>query len=133
MENIMFFINGIGLVLIIHIKSGGYSLPVICFIGIMKEVQFYPTKHTIGIKSDNGLEVLIHIGIDTVELNGKYFESNIKQGMHVKAGEELVSFDIDKIKEAGYDPTVMMIVINTPEYKAILPKNTVKLSMVIWQ
>ncbi|ANZ56529.1 PTS glucose transporter subunit IIA [Lactobacillus helveticus] len=99
----------------------------------MKEVQFYPTKHTIGIKSDNGLEVLIHIGIDTVELNGKYFESNIKQGMHVKAGEELVSFDIDKIKEAGYDPTVMMIVINTPEYKAILPKNTVKLSMVIWQ
>ena len=82
----------------------------------------YPTKHAIGIKSDNGLEVLIHIGIDTVELNGKYFESNIKQGMHVKAGEELVSFDIDKIKEAGYDPTVMMIVINTPEYKAILPK-----------
>jgi PTS system sucrose-specific IIC component len=82
----------------------------------------YPTKHAIGIKSDDGLEVLIHIGIDTVELKGKYFDSKIKQGMHVKAGDELVSFDIDKIKAAGYDPTVMMIITNTPEYKAILPE-----------
>lgn len=82
----------------------------------------YPTKHAIGIKSDDGLEVLIHIGIDTVELNGKYFDSKIKQGMHVKAGDELVTFDLDKIKAAGYDPTVMMIITNTPEYKAILPE-----------
>lgn len=81
----------------------------------------YPTKHAIGIKSDNGLEVLIHIGINTVELQGKYFESKIKQGMHVKAGDELVEFDIDAVKKAGYDPTVMMIVTNTPQYKAILP------------
>ncbi|AZN76175.1 PTS beta-glucoside transporter subunit EIIBCA [Lactobacillus acidophilus] len=82
----------------------------------------YPTKHAIGIKSDDGLEVLIHIGIDTVELKGKYFDSKIKQGMRVKAGDELVSFDIDKIKAAGYDPTVMMIITNTPDYKAILPE-----------
>lgn len=82
----------------------------------------YPTKHAIGITSDNGVEVLIHIGIDTVELQGKYFESNIKQGMHVKAGQELVRFDLDKVKSEGYDPTVMMIITNTTAYQAILPE-----------
>jgi len=81
----------------------------------------YPTKHAIGIKSDNGLEVLIHIGINTVELNGDHFKSSIKQGMRVKAGQELVQFDIDAIRKAGYDVTVMMIVTNTSDYKAILP------------
>lgn len=79
----------------------------------------YPTKHAIGLTFDNGVELLIHIGINTVELNGKYFTQNIETGAHVEKGTCIVSFDIDKIKAEGYDPTVMVIVSNTPEYASV--------------
>ncbi|KRM89087.1 sucrose-specific PTS transporter subunit IIBC [Liquorilactobacillus vini] len=79
----------------------------------------YETKHAYGIKSDSGAEVLMHIGIDTVELKGKYFESEVTQGQHVDKGQKLGSFDIEKIKQAGYDPTVMVVITNTANYAGV--------------
>lgn len=77
----------------------------------------YPTGHAIGIVSNQGAEILLHIGIDTVKLDGKYFETKVKQGQHVSQGEELIAFDSEKIKAAGYDNTVMMVITNTKQYE----------------
>lgn len=85
--------------------------------GIVKVA--FPTGHAIGILSDNGAELLIHIGFDTVELEGKYFKQKVKQGDVIKKGQLLVEFEIDKIKAAGYDLTTPVIVTNTPDYKDI--------------
>lgn len=79
----------------------------------------YETKNAYGIKSDKGAEVLMHIGIDTVELKGKYFKSRVTQGQHVEKGQKLGSFDIEKLKQAGYDPTVMVVITNTPDYAGV--------------
>lgn len=76
----------------------------------------YATKHAYGIKTNDGAEVLIHLGIDTVDLKGQYFTSNVKQGDTVKKGDLLGTFDIEKIQAAGYDPTVMIVVTNTMSY-----------------
>lgn len=81
----------------------------------------YPTGHAIGITADNGAEIVIHIGIDTVQLNGKYFETLVKQNDHVNQGDVVTKFDVDKIKTAGYDTTVMVIVTNTTSYSAVEP------------
>ncbi|WP_409252862.1 beta-glucoside-specific PTS transporter subunit IIABC [Bacillus sp. SCS-153A] len=72
----------------------------------------FKTKHAIGLSSDEGVDILIHVGIDTVQLEGKYFASHIKQGDKVKAGDLLVEFDIEKIKEAGYEVVTPVIVTN---------------------
>lgn len=77
----------------------------------------YPTKHAIGIISDNGAEILIHIGIDTVALKGKFFEQLVLQNEKVTVGQPLVKFDRNAIKHAGYDTSVMMIVTNTQTYE----------------
>ncbi|GFZ27520.1 beta-glucoside-specific PTS transporter subunit IIABC [Lactobacillus corticis] len=82
----------------------------------------YETGHAYGIASQNGAEVLIHAGIDTVNLNGKYFKSHVEQGMKVEQGDLIAEFDVEGIKKAGYDPTVMEIITNTAEYKAVLPE-----------
>lgn len=79
----------------------------------------FPTKHAIGLISPNGAEVLIHIGINTVESNGKYFESFVKQGEQVKAGQKLVTFELEKIKDAGYSTQVMVVVTNSASYQEI--------------
>lgn len=76
----------------------------------------YETKHAYGIQSDKGAEVLIHVGIDTVNLKGKHFTSNVKQGEHVEKGQKLGTADISAIVSEGYDPTVMVVVTNTPNY-----------------
>ena len=82
-------------------------------------VSFFPTKHAVGIKTDKGVELLIHVGIDTVELNGKHFISMKKQGDTVVRGDILLKVDFDAIREAGYDPTVLMVVTNTAQYAQI--------------
>ncbi|WDT66202.1 beta-glucoside-specific PTS transporter subunit IIABC [Companilactobacillus crustorum] len=81
----------------------------------------FPTKHAIGINGDNGEEILIHIGIDTVQLEGKYFDLNIKQGDIVKAGQQIGKVDFKKIKEAGYDITTMVVVTNADDYTDVIP------------
>ena len=79
----------------------------------------YETKHAYGIQSDNGAEVLIHLGIDTVELKGQFFESQVSQGQHVNQGDVLGSFDRQQIAAAGYDPTVIMAVTNTAQFAEV--------------
>lgn len=81
----------------------------------------YETKHAYGIVTDAGAEVLIHIGIDTVNLAGKHFTTNKQSGDRVKKGDLLGTFDAQAIQAAGYDNTVMMIVTNTNQYTQVLP------------
>lgn len=82
---------------------------------------FYDSKHAYGIRSDKGTELLIHIGIDTVNLKGKHFTTNKKQGDAVQKGEVLGTFDRKAIEQAGYDTTVMLVVTNTGDYKEVTP------------
>lgn len=82
--------------------------------GIIKMV--FDTKHAIGMETTNGTELLFHVGLNTVELNGKYYEACVKAGDHVKQGDLLLKFDVEKIKSEGYDVTTPIIVTNTAAY-----------------
>jgi PTS system beta-glucosides-specific IIC component len=77
----------------------------------------FKTKHAIGITSDEGIEILIHVGIDTVQLEGQHFTTHVKQGDQINVGDLLVEFDIEKIKEAGYETITPIIVTNHNLYK----------------
>lgn len=79
-------------------------------------MTLFPTKHAIGLVSENGCEVLIHIGMDTVKLEGQYFTSHIHQGDKVKKGELLVTFDLESLLEEGYCIETPVIVTNTKDY-----------------
>lgn len=81
----------------------------------------YPTHHAYGLRTDDGAEILIHLGIDTVELQGRYFTSQVKQGDRVAIGQQLGTFDVKKIKTAGYDASVMLVVTNTKDYADVQP------------
>jgi len=78
----------------------------------------FPTKHAVGIVSDQGVEMLMHIGMDTVNLEGKGFTAHVSQGDRVKAGDKLISFDIDLIKDAGYVTEIPVIITNQDQYQA---------------
>ena len=80
-----------------------------------KVTMTYQTGHAIGITSDNGNEYLIHIGINTVNLKGEGFDVQVKEQQEVKQGDPLVQVDFAKIKQAGYDPTVLIIALNKPD------------------
>ncbi|KIL45181.1 PTS beta-glucoside transporter subunit IIABC [Jeotgalibacillus soli] len=85
-----------------------------------KVMTLFPTGHAIGLLSDDGVEVLIHIGIDTVQLNGEYFSPKVKQGDQVSKGDLLVEFDVKKIQEAGYQTITPVIITNTNDYLDVL-------------
>ena len=76
----------------------------------------FDTKHAICLISDGGVEILIHIGIDTVNLQGKHFTAYVKDGDVVKAGQPLVSFELEKVKQAGND-TVIPMVFTDPDHQ----------------
>lgn len=78
-------------------------------------VALFPTGHAFGIQGRDGNGYLVHIGIDTVSMNGEGFELFIQQGQHVKAGQKAVTMDLELIKQKGLDPTVMLIVTETAE------------------
>ncbi|VPY42903.1 putative sucrose-specific phosphotransferase system (PTS), IIABC component [Streptococcus pneumoniae] len=84
----------------------------------------FPTGHAFGLKTRNGTEVLIHVGIDTVSMNGDGFEAKVAQGNKVKAGDVLGTFDSNKIAAAGLDDTTMVIVTNTGDYASVAPVAT---------
>ena len=77
------------------------------------------SKHACGLTLDNGMEILIHIGIDTVAMNGDGFELFVDQGDHVKEGQPLISFDPEKIRAAGYPLTTILIMTNPGQAKDV--------------
>ena len=79
----------------------------------------FATRHAIGLKADHGAEILIHVGINTVELGGKFYTSHVTEGDRVRTGQVMLTFDMEKIKEAGYDVTTPMIVTNSDDYQEI--------------
>jgi len=81
----------------------------------------FATGHAYGLKTTNGAEILIHVGIDTVTMNGEGFEQKVAQGDKVKAGDVLGTFDSSKIAAAGLDDTTMVIVTNTADYASVTP------------
>lgn len=80
----------------------------------------FPTGHALGITTDNGTEILIHIGMDTVQLEGKYFTPRVKQGDKIKVGDVLLEFDINKIKESGFSTITPIIITNSDKYLDII-------------
>ena len=88
----------------------------------------YPTNHAVGVTSDDGAEILIHIGMDTVQLDGKYFTGRIRQGDRVEKGQLLVEFDIPAIKEAGFLVATPIVVTNHEQFdiKVVADKNSVE-------
>lgn len=80
----------------------------------------YPSLHALGLTLKNDVEMIIHVGIDTVNLQGKYFKKFVEEGQKVKKGTKLIAFDIEKIKEAGYDTVVPIIVSNTDDYRQVI-------------
>ena len=88
----------------------------------------FETKHAISLVSDEGSEILLHIGIDTVQLNGKHFNAVVSDDQKVKKGDLLIEFDIDAIKADGYKVTTPMIICNTDDYSSIRPLKTGKVN-----
>ena len=91
--------------------------------GVLQTVA--ETGHAFGIKTDDGVEVLVHVGIDTVKMNGEGFDVKVKANEHVNAGDNLVVVDFDKVKEAGYSTTTLMTVLNTVACASVTPKTGV--------
>lgn len=92
-------------------SEGRFVAPVSGEVAVMFE-----TKHAVSIKGDNGAELIVHIGLDTVNLKGQYYKAHVRQGEKVKAGDLLVEVDLEKVKAAGYDVTTPVIICNTPAY-----------------
>lgn len=86
-----------------------------------KVIMVAKTGHAIGLKSNNGAEILIHIGMDTVNMNGKGFDVKVQQGQAVKKGDLLVEVDLQEIADAGYDDIIPVILTNTVAYDQIIP------------
>jgi PTS system beta-glucosides-specific IIC component len=109
--------------ILIHPEKGEVRAP---FDGTI--MTLFKTKHAIGLVSDNGMELLIHVGLDTVQLDGKYFKNFVEQGDHVKQGDLLLEFDIKAIEEAGYSVETPIIITNSADYLDILENqgNSVK-------
>lgn len=98
--------------------SGEFFAPISGTISVV-----FPTKHAIGIITKEGIEILIHIGIDTVQLDGDGFESFIEVGDEVSTGQLLVKCDLEKIKANGYDTTTMVVITNTNAFLDVLAAN----------
>jgi PTS system beta-glucosides-specific IIC component len=81
----------------------------------------FPTEHAIGITSENGAEILICIGVDTINLKGQFFTSQVKQWDTVKKGDLLIQFDFEKIKAAGFDVKTPVVITNTNQYVEVVP------------
>lgn len=84
-----------------------------------KVTQVADTHHAIGLESEDGIEVLIHVGLDTVSMEGKGFTPAVSVGDRVEAGQILMHFSIEEIKKAGYDPITMVIVTNSDDFAEV--------------
>nr|WP_173020157.1 PTS transporter subunit IIBC [Streptococcus parasanguinis] len=93
-----------------------------------KVTSVFPTKHALGLVTDNGLEVLVHIGLDTVSLEGKPFEVKVSEGQTVAAGDLLVEADLDAIREAGRETSTIVVFTNADAIKSVKVEHTGKLA-----
>lgn len=100
------------------------GLVVAPFSGVVSTL--FKTKHAIAIKSDEGVDMLIHVGIDTVKLEGQFFSSDVKSGDHFEKGTVLLSFDIEAIKNAGYEVITPIIITNSSAYFDIIIDETLE-------
>ena len=80
----------------------------------------FPTGHAIGLKTDEGVEILIHVGIDTVELDGKGFKAFVKQGDKVKVGDKLLKVNLEEVINEGYEVDTMVLVTDIANYKKVV-------------
>lgn len=108
--------------------KGEVVAPADCTVSVL-----YPTLHAMGLKLEDGTELLIHIGMDTVAMNGDGFTKHVNEGDKIKKGTPIVSFDIDKIKAAGYDTTVSVIISNTADFSEVtgVPAEKADLTRVV--
>ena len=108
--------------------KGEVVAPADCTVSVL-----YPTLHAMGLKLADGTELLIHIGMDTVSMNGEGFTKHVNEGDQIKKGTPIVSFDIDMIKTAGYDTTVSVIVSNTADFAEVtgVPAEKADLTKVV--
>lgn len=81
--------------------------------------MIFPTGHAFTMTTTVGTEILVHIGIDTVKLEGKFFTKHVSDGDSVKKGDLIIEVDLEEIKKAGYDTTIPVIVCNTGDYKEV--------------
>ena len=95
-----------------------YDCTVVCPCNGTLEVM-YPTGHAFAVRCENGMGILVHIGIDTVRMKGKGFKVYAKQNDKVKAGQKLVDVNLDLIKDSGYDPVCMMIITEPVDEKKV--------------
>lgn len=84
-----------------------------------KVKTIFPTGHAVALRTDEGLDVLIHVGMDTVELGGRHFTVHVQDGDAVRKGDVLIEFDRDAIAQEGYDLTVPVLISNSAEFSAI--------------
>ena len=108
--------------------KGEVVAPADCTVSVL-----YPTLHAMGLKLEDGTELLIHIGMDTVAMNGDGFTKHVNEGDKIKKGTPIVSFDIDEIKAAGYDTTVSVIISNTADFAEVtgVPAEKADLTRVV--
>ncbi|WP_028264048.1 PTS sugar transporter subunit IIA [Atopobium fossor] len=97
-------------------KTGTITAPVSGTVSVVQKAG-----HAYAISTTDGLDVLIHVGIDTVELEGKGFEPKVLVGQVVTAGDILAVVDLDTIKSAGFDPTTLIVVTNTQDFSSVKP------------
>lgn len=94
----------------------------------------FPTGHAIGLKTNEGVEILIHVGIDTVELEGKGFKSFVKQGDNVKVGDKLLKVNLEEVINEGYEVDTMVLVTDIANYKKVVQvseQNVCKSDLII--
>lgn len=90
--------------------------------------SIFATKHAINILSDEGVEILIHIGMDTVNLKGEHFNALVQNGDKIKAGQPLITFDIEAITQAGFSVMTPIIIANTEDYAEVIIEQTEQIS-----
>lgn len=86
----------------------------------------FPTKHALGIKTKEEVEVLLHLGVDTVELGGKYFASHVKAGDYVTQNSLLITYDYKKVEKEGYDTDIMIILTSGVTGKTLIKEKGIK-------
>lgn len=96
-------------------ETGEVVAPADC-----KVTLIYPTMHALGLTLDSGVEMIIHVGIDTVNLQGKHFQKHVEEGSHIKKGTKILSFDLEALMKEGYNPIVPVIVSNTDAFAQVL-------------